>query len=77
MAYALRSKKGEMKAKLSDHAAMTLINQGKGFGRDAKFERNGKLVLVRVFEFDQDSVLQVNDELQLFFWSGDILVPEH
>lgn len=77
MSFTLRDKKGVMKAKLSDRAAMNLIDQGKGFGRDAQYERNGKMVIVRVFEFDQDSYLQVNEDLKLYFWEGDILVPEY
>lgn len=77
MSFTLRDKKGVMKAVLSDRAGQTLISQGKTFPREAKYEKNGKLVSVPVFEFKEDSYLQVNDELRLYFWEGDVLVSKH
>lgn len=77
MAFTLRDDKGVMKARFDDRAAMAIIQQGKGFGRDATYLKDGRKIIVQIFEIDEDSALQVNESLRLFLWKGDTLVPEY
>lgn len=77
MAYTLRDNKGTMKAKFANQAAETIMAQGRGFFRDATYKVGGRKLVVRLFEINEDSTLQVNESLVLYLWEGDVLAPDH
>lgn len=72
MSYIVRTKSGEMKAKISHAIASSIVNSSSGFFREAKFPNGTKIV----FEFTADMSWDISDDLRFYFWEGDKLVPE-
>lgn len=73
MGYVLRTREGLMTAKLSARLAAMVMDQTKGFFRDANYKDKGK---VRVFEVTEDSVYG-DRHIRLYLWKGSTLVPEN
>ncbi len=74
MAYILRDVNGIMRAKLDNRLALEVIDNSKGFFREAKYKDRSKPV--NVFEFKEDFVVGSNTPMRVYFWRGDKLVPE-
>ncbi len=74
MAYTLRDVNGIMRAKLDNKPALEVINNSKGFFREAKYKDRPSPV--KVFEFNEDFLVGSNTPMRVYFWKGEKLVPE-
>lgn len=74
MAYTLRDAKGIMRAKLDNAFAKSVMDNSKGFFREAKF--TGRPRPVNVFELGEDFVVGSNTPMRVYFWKGETLIPE-
>lgn len=71
MTYYVRSAKGDIKAKLSNTAASTIMQNAKGHFREAHYPGPGR---VTVYEIDGDFTYGTS-EFKIMLWVGDTLVP--
>ena len=70
MAYYIRTKSGEAKAKLTNDTAGKIIRQCPGHWQEAKYRGGSKTV----FEIDKDMTFG-NDYYKIMLWTGDVLEP--
>lgn len=70
MAYYIRTKSGEAKAKLDNDMAGRIIRDCPGHWREAKYKTGSKTV----FEIDRDMTFG-NDRYKIMLWVGDVMEP--
>lgn len=71
MTYYVRSSRGDVKAKLSNTAASTIMKNAKGHFRESYYPGPGKIT---VFEISGDFTYG-NNEFKIMLWTGDTLIP--
>ena len=70
MAYYIRTRSGEAKAKISNDLAQRIISGAAGHFREARYRTGSKTV----FELDGDFTYGT-ENIKILLWRGDILEP--